>query len=318
MTENDFKKLMKKYLKGTISRREESLLEQFDSTLLSKNANNVFHNESHKKRIKQRLSKGIGNQNKETSSLSWVGIAASLALVLSLGYLSYNALNKETKEEPVAEMIKTTDWGQKLNLTLADGTRVHLNSGSTIEFPERFEGNTREVKFEGEAFFDVSKNPHKPFIIKSGEIHTTVLGTSFNISTYPQSQQIAVTVASGKVKITSEDSEVFLGPNEQGVFDKGTKTISKEQTDIAAFLRWKDGILHFDDVTLTEVAKSLEHWYGVTFVFENEKVGGCHLTATYDNEILSAVLESIVHAKKGLQYTYLEDKKILIRGWCTD
>lgn len=309
---------MKKYLNGTISRREEALLEQFDSTLLSKNANNIFLNESHKQRIKQSLSKRIGNQNKETSSQNWVGIAASFVLVLSLGYLSYKALNRETIAVPVKEMVKTTDLGQKMNLTLADGTQVHLNSGSTIEFPERFEGNTREVKFEGEAFFEVAKDPNKPFIIKSGEIHTTVLGTSFNINTYQESRQIAVTVASGKVKVTSEDSEVFLGPNEQGVFDKSTKTISKEQTDIAAFLLWKDGILQFEDVTLTEVAKSLEHWYGVTFVFGNDKVGGCHLTATYDNEILSAVLESIVHAKKGLQYTYLDDKKILIKGWCTD
>lgn len=324
MTENDIKKLMKKYLKGTITKKEETLLEQFDSSLLSKNEEKVFRDASDKKRIKHGLS---GEINKQTANsrkgkktfLNRMGIAASVVLLLGLGYISYHKIwNDKTEIQPVARIVKTTDWGQKLSLTLTDGTEVRLNSGSTIEFPERFTGHVREVELTGEAFFNVAKNPDKPFIIRSGDVHTTVLGTSFNINTYPDSGEITVTVATGEVRVASKDNKVFLNPNEQGVFDKASRRISKEKIDIATVLQWKDGILHFKDTTLAQVAASLERWYGVTFVFENEKTKDCHLTATYDNEVLPAVLESIVHTKKGLQYKYLEDRKILIKGKCTD
>ncbi|UGU17637.1 FecR domain-containing protein [Sinomicrobium kalidii] len=315
---------MKKYLNGTITKREETLLEQFDSSLLSKNEKKVFKDANDKKRIQQRLSGAINNQiingrKKERLLLNWRGIAASVVLILGLGYISYHkVLNNKPEEQPVPRVVKTTDWGQKLNLTLADGTKVRLNSGSTIKFPERFTGGTREVELTGEAFFNVAKNPDKPFVIRSGEVNTTVLGTSFNVNTYPDHREITVTVATGKVRVASKNKEVFLAPNEQGIFDKKSNHISKEKIDIATALQWKDGIIHFEDTTLAGVAESLERWYGVTFVFENEKIKDCHLTATYDNEVLAAVLESIVHTKKGLQYEYLEDNNILIKGRCTD
>ncbi|RUA15079.1 MAG: hypothetical protein DSY83_08230 [Flavobacteriia bacterium] len=144
------------------------------------------------------------------------------------------------------------------------------------------------------------------------------MGTSFNVNTYPDNDQVAVTVATGKVKVASHENEIHLGPNEQGVFDKKTKTISKKMPDIATFLNWKDGIIHFEDTSLAKVAESLERWYGVTFIFEKESLGDCHITANFNNELLPAVLESIVYAKKGLRYEFLENNKILIKGRCTD
>jgi ferric-dicitrate binding protein FerR (iron transport regulator) len=317
MTEQDIKRLMEKYLNGTLTKREESLLEKFDSNLLTKNENHVFHSKTQKEYIKRKLSKGI-HQKPKSPMPKWMATAASLALLLALGYFAYSKFHKKPTPLAIAEVVKTTEWGKKMNITLPDGTEVRLNSGSTITFPDRFEENIREVELSGEAFFDVTHNPDKPFIIKSGEVSTEVLGTSFNVNTYPENQQIAVTVATGKVKVASKDAEVLLGPNEQGVFDRSTKTISKEQIDIATFLQWKNGVLHFEDVTLSKVMESLERWYGVTFVFENENFGDCHLTASYDNEILSAVLESIMYTKKGLDYEYVADKTIMIKGKCTD
>ena len=317
MSKKDIKGLMEKYLEGTITKKEESLLEKFDGHLLSRNHKKVFRSKAHKKRVKEQISRRIKGESKRGTS-RWMSVAATIVLLLGLGYLTYKRLSVETQVIPVTEIVKTTEWGKKLNLTLPDGTQVRLNSGSTLKFPDRFDGNTREVELSGEAFFEVTKNPNKPFIITSGEVSTTVLGTSFNVNTYPESQQVAVTVATGKVKVASKDSEVLLGPNEQGVFDKSTKIISKEQIDIAAFLYWKNGVLHFEDVRLTKVMESLERWYGVTFVFENKNFEDCHLTASYDNEMLSAVLESIMFTKKGLAYEYVEDKTILIKGKCTD
>lgn len=309
---------MEKYLNGTITKKEESLLELFDIDLLSKNHKKISHGQVHRKQMERKLAQGTDRHNGKATRFGWGKIAASLALMVGLGYFAYTTMNRKEEVEPVIEMVKTTEWGQKLNLTLADGTHIRLNSGSTIKYPDRFEGDVREVTLEGEAFFDVARNPDKPFVIRSGEVLTTVLGTSFNINTYLDNSHIAVTVASGKVKVASQENEIHLGPNEQGVFDKKTKTISKKRTDIATFLNWKDGILHFEDIALTEVMESLERWYGVSFVFENKDLGSCHVTATYNNEMLPAVLESIVYAKKGLRYEFLGNHEILIKGRCTD
>lgn len=316
MTEKEIKGLMEKYLNGTITKKEEALLELFDIDLLSKNHSNIAHGPAHKKRVAQKLAQRTNRP--ERVIYRWAKVAASIALLIGVAYTVHVNTRVEEKIEPIVELTKTTKWGQKLNITLADGTQIRLNSGSTITYPDRFEGAVREVVLEGEAFFDVAKNPNKPFVIKSGEVLTTVLGTSFNINTYADSEQIAVTVATGKVKVASQENEIHLGPNEQGVFDKKTKTISKKVTDITTFLNWKDGVIHFEDTSLASVAESLERWYGVTFVFENGNLRNCHVTATYSNELLSAVLESIAYAKKGLHYEFLENNTILIKGRCTD
>ncbi|NDV45103.1 FecR family protein [Flagellimonas sediminis] len=318
MTENEIKGLMEKYLNGTITKKEESLLEQFDVDLLSRNYKDTFKNENHRKRVAKQLSRNISEHGKGISFLKWSKVAASLALLVSLGYFIHSKMGTKPVVEPIVIMEKTTEWGQKLNIILADGTQVRLNSGSTLKYPSRFEGDFRHVKLVGEAFFEVTRNPQRPFVIESGEVKTTVLGTSFNVDTYPDNDQIAVTVSTGKVKVASRENEIILEPNEQGVFHKKTKTMSKEKVDISTALNWKDGVIHFEDVPLSQALKTLEKWYGVSFVLENKYAGNCHISASYNNELLSTVLESIVFAKKGLQYEFLEDQKILIKGKCTD
>lgn len=319
MNEKEVKSLMNKYLKGTLSEREERLLEQFDADLLSRNLGSVFKTENQKKDVGEKMLENITPRDKVAAYRNWLSIAASVILILSLGYLLYNKMDDSVKEEqPIAHITKTTEWGERLSLTLADGTKVKLNSGSTITFPESFATSTREVTLVGEAFFDVAKNARKPFIIKSGDLSTTVLGTSFNVNAYKEHEKVAVTVVTGKVGISANAGEVFLNPNEQGVFNKVMESISKKEVNVASFVQWKDGIIRFDDITLKEAMKKLERWYGVTFVFENKKSEECHISATYDNEVLSAVLESIIYVKKGLSYEYLENNKILIKGNCSD
>ena len=317
MTENDIKGLMEKYLNGTITAREEKLLEQFDGTLLSKNEKVNFKSEVHKAKVRQNLSQIIHKKGK-TKSFKWLRVAASWALVIGFCVVVYNWSDEDVRQEPTAEIVERTKWGQKLNMTLADGTKVVLNSGSTLCFPERFEGNSREVELMGEAFFDVVKNKDKPFMIRSGDITTTVLGTSFNINAYPDEEEVAVTLATGKVKIASGDSTVFISPNQQAVFNHLNKTLSIFQVEISPYIDWKNGIIHINDATLAETAAILERWYGISFVFENEKLKQCHITATYDNQTLATVLESIKHVKKGMAYEYLGDHRILIKGSCND
>lgn len=317
MTESEIKKLIHKYLSGTISPDEERRLEQFDASLLQKNHTSFSLTKKEEEKMRKKLVSKIGNK-KSSNWNTIIGVAATLAFVAALAYFFMPAMVQEAPEVVVKEFTATTAWGQKMSITLADGTKVRLNSGSTLRYPEKFIANTREVALEGEAFFEVTKNTKKPFIISSGAIKTKVLGTSFNINTYDNEEDIEVTVATGKVSVASNEEEVFLGPSEQGVFNKKEAKITKATIDINAVLQWKEGILHFEDASLKEVTASLEKWYGVQFVFDNKALEKCRLTATYDNESLHAILESIIYAKKGISYSYTNDHQIVLKGKCTN
>ncbi|GLU45594.1 FecR family protein [Allomuricauda sp. NBRC 101325] len=318
MTENEIKGLMEKYLNGTISKKEESLLENFDSSLLRKNSTTLFKSDRQKAKIARSILGSIQHVKKSNPVLRWTKVAASIALLIGIGYATFLSTKQEIPSEPIVEITKTTEWGQKLNITLSDGSQIRLNAGSSLKYPSKFDGDERIVELTGEAFFDVTKKPEKPFIIKSGEVETTVLGTSFNVNTYPENDEIAVTVATGMVKVASQENEVYLLPNEQGVFNKSSKNMTKQQVDISYALHWKDGILHFEDTDLNQVLERLEKWYGVSFQMENKQIGNCHITATFINQNLTEVMESIVFTKKGLKYQFLNDKTILLKGICTD
>jgi len=150
----------------------------------------------------------------------WLSAACISLVLLFFGrYYIDNLLYQEKVVTEVPEInwqTKTVPNGQKLSLTLWDGTVVKVNSGSTISFPEEFSDSLREVHLEGEAFFEVNRDILRPFIIKSGNVETVVLGTSFNVNAYPNQEQIKVAVAEGKVKVVGsneangEESEVII------------------------------------------------------------------------------------------------------------
>lgn len=265
---------------------------------------------------------------------SWprrLAVAASVALVIGTG-LVYFLLNSA---QTVDLITKTTARGQKSTITLADGSQVRLNAESTISYPETFEGNTREIILTGEAFFDVTRDESRPFIIRSGEVTTTVLGTSFNISAFP-AQDIAITVATGKVQVVHNPQAVegadqsatagsalkpegqgppavVLVKGEQARFDISEGTIEKQQVDFTRYTAWKEGILFFDDIALRDAAKILERWYNVTIAFESEDLGQCHIEGKYEDEKLLNILESLKFVK-GLSYEFQKDGTILIKG----
>ncbi|WP_420322040.1 FecR family protein [Flagellimonas sp.] len=314
MDNKGIKGYIKKYLEGTISEEEEKQLERFEKHLVQRNAHKVFRNDHHKRMVKKQLQTVIDNPFKKKRR-QYLKIAASIVIMLGLSITAYYSVRKP-QVEITSIITSTTELGQKMNITLSDGTKVRLNSGSALTFPQKFgsDDQTREVELVGEAFFEVTKDAKRPFIITSGGLKTTVLGTSFNINAYPNNENITVTVATGKVMVTSNDDEFALTPNQQAVYHKEQNGIIKQEVDILSFVEWKNGTLRMENITLKEAAKELEKWYGVKITFENPRLSKYKFAGTfYNNEKLQVVLESIRYALKEIDYERLGEKEILIK-----
>lgn len=162
--------------------------------------------------------------------------------------------------------------GGEYFLVLSDSTKVWLNSETTLRFPVQFAGDIRNVELTGEAYFEVSRNEKVPFIVTSGNQQIRVLGTQFNISSYPDDQNIYTTLVSGKVEVslTSDpEAKMTLSPSEQSVIDKNNFQIRKSTVDVSPYVAWKDGRFVFQDEMLEDIMKTLSKWYDVQVVFAN-------------------------------------------------
>ena len=321
MDQREFKELLAKYLKNQCSKQEKEQLDalfdfytkkshwitwdeqnpdEYENTLLS----------DIKKDIRQKELKA--HRQAAGKRGPWLKVAASVAIAVGIGLLSYLALLHFSSGREMVYVTKSTDFGQKTNIVLSDGSAIKLNSGSTLTFPEKFEEEVRKVSLSGEAFFEVRHNPAKPFIIETGDLTTTVLGTSFNIRAYPEKEHIEVTVATGKVQVEAptlrDASAGVLHPSEQAVYDRSTGSVATHTVSLEHFLAWKDGTIIFD--------KILERWFNMEIVFENEASGACYISNRFNNENLVNILESIKFIKKDIDYRFQGKNKILITGTC--
>ena len=251
--------------------------------------------------------------------IGWHSKFAAAVVVFMVSILTYHVFirdySKYLFKEQVVYVTKVVPLGQKKTITLGDGTKVKLNAGSTLRFPETFSDSIREVYLTGEAFFEVAENSNKPFIINSQGIETRVLGTSFNISAYPNSENVSVAVATGKVKVNlSNDSNrsVMLIPNQMYVYHKSKDMDFKtEDINLSDLLAWRDKRIVFRKSLHDEIIETLERWYGVNFVVNKKIETGTGYTAQFKpDESLQATLE---HMKYSLGFDYkLENKTVTI------
>lgn len=172
--------------------------------------------------------------------------------------------------------------GKTYNVTLADGTNVMLNSASRLIFPTRFDGGTREVTLEGEAFFKVSHDASKPFLVKSGIITTHVLGTEFNVMAYSEEENSSVTLLSGRVAVdVGADSEV-LSVGEMLTYDKKNNNVVVREVDVDDVVAWRKGELVFIHEKIEDVLNKISRSYNVTIEYEIEyPITIYHRSVTY-------------------------------------
>lgn len=160
--------------------------------------------------------------------------------------------------------------GGEFCLTLSDGTRVWLNSETSIQYPVAFGAKERRVFVQGEAYFEVAKDAKKPFAVQFMSSSVTVLGTSFNIRAYPEEKRSQTTLAEGSVRIYSPGSSMLLKPGEQAEVSALSGEMVKQEVEVKNFTSWKDGRFVFEQQPLEDIMRTLERWYDIRVIFKDE------------------------------------------------
>ncbi|MEE9361495.1 MAG: FecR domain-containing protein [Cellulophaga sp.] len=211
----------------------------------------------------------------------------------------------------------TVPYGKRFNIVLSDGTEVMLNSGTSIKYPEQFiKGKNRNVFLMGEAFFKVAKDKNHPFIVQSGDLDIRVLGTQFNVSSYPEDVITNTVLVEGEVsvydnKIAYEPTEaVLLAPGQMVSWDKESRGIEVEEADISLYTAWTKGKIIFRHMPFKNILKKLERHYNVTITNTNTSLANELFTASFDIETIEEVFMSF-DKNHNIDYT-INDNQIII------
>jgi transmembrane sensor len=203
-------------------------------------------------------------------------------------------------------LLSNTD-GKPAKYVLPDHSLVYLGGGSKLKYPRHFDGKTRKIELDGEAFFDVVHQPDRPFTVSTGDIVTVVLGTSFNIKAYGKEEQIAVTVKTGKVAVMAQSkgrNELirYLLPDDQISINPGNGLYTYNKTDANEVISWINRDFIFYNTALKDIAMSLEHHYGVEIQFTDPELSKIRLTARFKNISLTETMDNLT-ILSGLAFT---------------
>ncbi|MBS1597221.1 MAG: FecR family protein [Bacteroidetes bacterium] len=248
-------------------------------------------------------------------------VCLSAAIAVSIFFAGVKIYNGSVSDQSAASKINSevsTRYGSKTNLVLPDGTKVWLNAGSKLNYDKNYGNSIREVGLTGEAYFDVVKNPEKPFIIHTSKIDIKVLGTAFNVKSYPGEKTIETSLIRGSIEITFKDrpsEKVILKPNEKLVVanDDAPVVVQKRQSfkqsnePIVAISHlsyarrdstiietaWVQNKLFFQDESFRELAAKMQRWYGVSIQFDNSERDTLHFTGSFENETIQQALDAL-------------------------
>lgn len=316
MTEKELNNLLKKYTNGEVTGKESKRVDMFFDRLLSnhEDQDHVIIADNTRKEIYKDIEAQMGlDENTKTRKkhvLNWIPInlmkIAAVLAIAALGLALYQNRTAPPQEEitTTALITKSTKVGQMRTVSLSDGTRIKLNAGSTIIYPEKFE-NAREVVLQGEAYFEVAEDAKRPFIVTTGKVTTTALGTSFNIKSYPSAGETNISLIEGKVRIdryvdddkTRKSSAEFLLPGENILYNRKSSEMKKGHFDLKKVVSWRDNVIYFDKTTFEDAIKTLELWYGVEFEIRNRGAEDILVNGEFHKQTLDAVLKSMSYSK---------------------
>jgi ferric-dicitrate binding protein FerR (iron transport regulator) len=293
--------------------------------------NNAFKDEAE---IEQEQAAPVVVMNNWRRNLIWA--AATVLLVASLSFLYWQ------KQGNIATQslgnVVATKKGSKSQVTLPDGTRVWLNADSRLAYVGDFQGAIREISLTGEAFFDVAKDPKRPFVIHANSIDIKVLGTVFNLRSYAGESTTETALLHGKIEVTlhnQPDNKIILKPNEKLIVSNAITNDNSKNTEVAkeedvaetpmltlSKIRyvskdslpteayWVQNKLAFDNETFEKVASKIERWYNVEVVIRNEQLKEQHYTGYFEGNTLEDVMEAL-HISGGLNFKIKPGKVIV-------
>lgn len=313
MEDQEIQTLLEKYRLGTASEPEKALLEdwylQRDIHAVSELSPLEFSEDL------ELIGKGLPLQ-RLVRKINWLpriaAAAAMLAIFLTV-FLEWPDMMHRPHPDQLATL--TVPAGQKKQIILADGSRIWVNSGSQFKYPEAFRGKTREVFLSGEAYFDIRHHDHQPFIIHTGRVITTVLGTAFNIKEDKTRHTVEVTVTRGKVSVASGGKLLgIITPDRQLSFNMDNKKAIEQPVDVNRVVAWQKIDLRFEDVSFADAASALEKRFHVKISFSNARLKNCRFTgATLNGEKLDDVLKTICDFNHAA-YQREPDRSIIISG----
>jgi len=322
MNQHDFDVLLQKYLAGECSPGEEKHIREWSENMLKHGEVQIQDKEKELigKRIRQRLA--IENRTVSVFRNTWflTGIAASL-LIVAMAWIAFSAnpdllsgktesvassVHSNAKLPSVSGNIEIKNTSQKpYEIRLNDETRVTLKPGSSLSYPEQFDKKLRKVYLDGEALFNVRKDPARPFMVHTGDLVTQVLGTSFIVKSYDTSKAIEVEVITGRVSVyeNSEKSPksrngIILIPNQKIIFDKISKTLTPELVSEPVIVEEpvaKSQFI-FEETLLPQVLSLIQKAYGIEIVIETAALNNCEFTGDINDLPLYSQLKMICRA----------------------
>lgn len=332
--------ILEKYTAGTCTPEERRLVDEWFRQQEDEQEDPLLYDSEERARLdKKMLAKIRATINEEVSAhensvrksrtnksvtRTLYRAAVGIAAVLIVGFSVY-FFNTQQTLIPNVDVALTEVLNPTSSITrheLQDGTSIWLHPKSKIKFPASFEKNKRTLELIGEAFFEVAKDPNRPFIITTGKVTTQVLGTSFNIKAYDQDASIEVSVLTGKVavhltepqdKIDTASATVLLKPNERVTYLKEKNTLEKEvRKDLPELSIWQAASVVFDNVSVKDVLITLNKKFDAHIEVRNKNLLNCLIKADFTHQNLPDILELL---SKSVEATYeFENDTIYLAG----
>ncbi len=211
--------------------------------------------------------------------------------------LDFSTTNDRSSENLVFNEIYVP-YGQTFQIKLSDGTKVWLNAGTRLRFPQNLSASTqnRVVYLEGEAYFDVTKDKKRPFIVNAENVDIKVLGTQFNVSAYKSDGKIAATLVEGSVNVyenSNPDTNILLSPSYQAAFTKENGTLTKQKVDTRIYTSWLENRLIIDNLSFEQILNKLERAHNVSIINKLESIKDEVYKGEFENENIETILNTI-------------------------
>lgn len=329
MKKKYYKELIEKYLSSSISESEvaelliwlehDNNLNKWWAEELSKGDNQMDIDLQNKllEGIKSQIQGSKGSRTmflqKHKKSpkiyLNFLKWTAIICLPIIISFTAYIIFQTERYEAPL--MVKA-ESGSRTELTLPDGTNVKLNSSSQLSYLGNYGIKERRVNLTGEAFFNVTHDIKHPFIVQTGELEVKVLGTSFNVSSYENQEDISIVLLKGKVEIYVNKQKYLMQPDDKVIYHKQTQKVTTSKVYSKDYIEWTKGSLYFDNESLLNIAKVLERTYNIEIQFNTEDIKKERFSGTLGSGGIQSVLEKLTMA---FPFTYeYKDPVVILRS----